>query len=84
MIRSNVGSSVVCILPFGAFQLVMVSNIDTARRALATLLGSLASKYGVAVILNRQSTDVEVSAAFNKKVVLSRLTVKVPGIGIPF
>ena len=77
------GSSVVCILPFGAFQLVMVSNIDTARRGVVTMLGSLASKYGVAVILNRQSTEVEVSAAF-KKVVLSRLTVNVPGIGIPF
>ena len=44
----------------------MVSNIDTARRALVTLLKSLAGIYCVVVFLNRQSTDVEVSAAFKK------------------
>lgn len=44
----------------------MVSNIDTARRALVTLLKSLAGFYCVVVFLTRQSTDVEVSAAFKK------------------
>ena len=44
----------------------MVSNKDTVRRALVTLLKSLAGIYCVVVILTRQSTDVEVSAAFKK------------------
>ena len=44
----------------------MVSNIDTAKRALVTLLKSLAGIYCVVVVLTRQSTDVEVSAAFKK------------------
>ena len=44
----------------------MVSIIDTARRALVTLLKSLAGAYCVAVLLRRQSADVEVSAALRK------------------
>ena len=44
----------------------MVSNIDTAKRALVTLLKSLAGIYCVVVVLTRQSTDVEVNAAFKK------------------
>ena len=38
----------------------MVSNIDTAKRALVTLLKSLAVIYGLAYGLTRESADVQV------------------------
>ena len=44
----------------------MFSAIDKAKRALVTLLKSLAGIYGVAVGLTRESTQVEVKAAYNK------------------
>jgi hypothetical protein len=65
-VRSNFGSSVTSLFAPKAFPIQMVSNIDTAKRALVTLLKSLAGIYCVVVVLTRQSTDVEVSAAFKK------------------
>ena len=44
----------------------MVSNIDTARRALVTLLESLAVVYGVVTVLTRESTDVQVRSNYTK------------------
>ena len=66
MIRSKFVSSVACIFASSALRIQMLSIIDTARRAMVTLLKSLAGIYCVAVLLTRQSTDVEVSAAFKK------------------
>ena len=42
----------------------MVSNIDTAKRALVTLLKSIAVIYGLVAGLTRESTDVQVRAAY--------------------
>ena len=44
----------------------MVSSIDTAKRALVTLLKSIAVFYGIVLGLTRESTDVQVRAAFKK------------------
>ena len=44
----------------------MVSNIDTAKGAHVTLIKALAVIYGLAVGLTRESTDVQVRAAFKK------------------
>ena len=44
----------------------MVSNIDTAKRALVTLVKATAVIYGLAAGLTRESTDVQVRAAFRK------------------
>ena len=44
----------------------MFSAIDKAKRALVTLLKSLAGIYGVALGHTRESTQVEVKAAYNK------------------
>ena len=44
----------------------MVSNVDTAKRALVTLLKSLAAIYGVVVGITRESTDKELVAVFRK------------------
>ena len=44
----------------------MVSNIDTAKRALVTLVKAIAVIYGLAAGLTRGSTDVQVRAAFRK------------------
>ena len=38
----------------------MVSGIDTAKRALVTLLKSLAGIYGIAVALTRESSEKDV------------------------
>ena len=40
----------------------MVSNIDTAKRALVTLVKAIAVIYGLAAGLTRESTDVQVRA----------------------
>ena len=40
----------------------MVSNVATAKRALVTLLKSLAAIYGVVVGITRESTDKELVA----------------------
>ena len=44
----------------------MVSAMDKAKRVLVTLLRSLAGIYGVVVGLTRESTEVEVKAAYKK------------------
>ena len=44
----------------------MVNNIDTAKRALVTLIKAIAVIYGLAAGLTRESTDVQVRAAFKK------------------
>ena len=44
----------------------MVSNIDTAKRALVTLLKSLARIYSLVVGLSRESADTEVRAAYKR------------------
>ena len=44
----------------------MVSPMDKAKRVLVTLLKSLAGIYGVVVVLTRESTEVEVKAAYKK------------------
>ena len=44
----------------------MVSSVDTAKRVLVTLLKSLAGIGGVVLSLTRESTDVEVRAAYRK------------------
>ena len=44
----------------------MVSNIDTAKRAFVTLLKSIAVIYGLVAGLTRESTDVQVRAAYKK------------------
>ena len=44
----------------------MFSAIDKAKRALVTLLKTLAGIYGVALGLTRESTQVEVKAAYKK------------------
>ena len=53
-IRSNSGSSVAGIFASSALRIQMVSSIDTARRALVTLLKSLAGIYCVVVISQPQ------------------------------
>ena len=44
----------------------MVSVVDTAKRALVTLIKSLAAIYSVTVTLTRDSADSEVKAAYKK------------------
>ena len=44
----------------------MVSSVDTAKRVLVTLLKSLAGIYSVVLSLTRESTEVEVRAAYKK------------------
>ena len=44
----------------------MVSNIDTAKRALVALLKSLAGIYSLVVGLTRESADAEVRAAYKQ------------------
>ena len=44
----------------------MVSVVDTAKRALVTLLKSLAAIYAVTLTLTRDSADSEVEAAYKK------------------
>ena len=44
----------------------MVSNIDTAKRAFVTLLKSIAVIYGLVAGLTRESTDIQVRAAYKK------------------
>ena len=44
----------------------MVSNIDTAKRAFVTRLKSIAVIYGLVAGLTRESTDVQVRAAYKK------------------
>ena len=44
----------------------MASNIDTAKRALVTLIKAIAVIYGLAAGLTRESTDVQVRSAFKK------------------
>jgi curved DNA-binding protein CbpA len=44
----------------------MVSAVDTAKRVLVTLLKSLAGIYGVVLALTRESTDVQLKAAYKK------------------
>ena len=44
----------------------MVSSVDTAKRMLVTLLKSLAAIYSVVLGLTRESTDIEVKAAYKK------------------
>ena len=44
----------------------MVSNIDTAKRTLVRLIKCIAAMYSVVILLTRESTDVEVRAAFKK------------------
>ena len=44
----------------------MVSNIDTAKRALVTLLKSLATIYLVAVGVTRESSDGDLRSAFRQ------------------
>ena len=44
----------------------MVSNVDTTKRALVTLLKSLASIYLVVVGITRESSDVQLRSAFRK------------------
>ena len=41
----------------------MVSVVDTAKRALVTLLKSIAAIYGVVVALTRDTADTEVTRA---------------------
>ena len=44
----------------------MVSNIDIAKRAFVRLLKSIAVIYGLVAGLTRESTDVQVRAAYKK------------------
>ena len=44
----------------------MVSDIDTAKRAFVTLLKSIAVIYGLVAGLTRESTDIQVRAAYKK------------------
>ena len=44
----------------------MVSNIEIAKRAFVTLLKSIAVIYGLVAGLTRESTDVQVRAAYKK------------------
>ena len=44
----------------------MVSAVDTAKRILVTLLKSLAGIYGVVLALTRESTNVQLKAAYKK------------------
>lgn len=44
----------------------MVSSVDTAKRTLVTLLKSLAALYCVAVLLTRESSDIDVRAAYKR------------------
>ena len=44
----------------------MVSVVDTAKRALVTLIKSLAAIYSVTVTLTRDSSDSELKAAYKK------------------
>ena len=44
----------------------MVSNLETAKRVLATLLKSLVGIHTVALGLARESTNTQAKAAYNK------------------
>ena len=44
----------------------MVSSIDTAKRALVTLLKPLAGIYGLVVFLTRESSDKDLRSAYKK------------------
>ena len=44
----------------------MVSNLETAKRVLVTLLKSLAGIYSVVLGLTRESTNTQVKAAYKK------------------
>ena len=44
----------------------MVSNLEIAKRVLATLLKSLAGIYSVVLGLTRESTNTQVKAAYKK------------------
>ena len=49
-----------------AFLIQMVSNLEIAKRVLATLLKSLAGIYSVVLGLTRESTNTQVKAAYKK------------------
>ena len=44
----------------------MVSAIDRAKRALVTLLKSLATAYGIVLNIKRDSPDTEIRSAYRK------------------